>query len=129
MTMRHVIVLVSLLLAGCASSAPVNRDDDNPSNQQAASIEDLVDGEILKRFPGVRTYRAIDGIHLRIRGSHREPLYVVDGVVLTAARGGALWGISPYEIEKVEVVKDPARLAQYGIRGANGAVLITTKRP
>ena len=125
MTLKHLIIL-ALLLAGCASSAP--RDQDIRSNTRAASLEDLLDDEILRRFPGVRMYRDGEGIHIRIRGSLKAPLYIVDGMPLAPTPSGALWGISPHDIESIEVVRDLARLSYYGMRGANGVVLITTKR-
>ncbi len=127
MTLKHLIIL-ALLLAGCASSAPVERDQDVHSNRQAANLEDLLDDEILKHYPGVRMYRDGEGIHIRIRGSFEAPLYIVDGMPLAPTPSGALWGISPHDIESIEVVRDLARLSYYGMRGANGVVLITTKR-
>lgn len=71
-----------------------------------------------------------------------QPLYVVDGVPLNntvgrtpeeklddvAPRGGALESINPSDIESVEILKDASATAIYGSRGANGVVLITTKR-
>lgn len=71
-----------------------------------------------------------------------SPLYVVDGVPLnstvgktpeeelnnTAARGGALESLNPSDIESVEILKDASATAIYGSRGANGVVLITTKK-
>jgi TonB-dependent SusC/RagA subfamily outer membrane receptor len=43
--------------------------------------------------------------------------------------GGVLSGINPHDIESIRVIKDPAELGIYGMRGANGVILITTKRP
>ncbi|MDR2919744.1 MAG: TonB-dependent receptor [Tannerella sp.] len=71
-----------------------------------------------------------------------SPLYVVDGVPLNSTvgktpeetlddispRGGALESLNPSDIESVEVLKDASATAIYGSRGANGVVLITTKR-
>jgi len=67
---------------------------------------------------------------IRIRGSRsitagNEPLFVIDGVPLT---GGGLQGISPQNVESVEVLKDASATAIYGARGSNGVVLITTDR-
>lgn len=67
---------------------------------------------------------------IRIRGSRsitagNEPLFVIDGVPLT---GGGLQGISPQNVESVEVLKDASATAIYGARGSNGVVLITTER-
>lgn len=71
-----------------------------------------------------------------------SPLYVVDGVPLNgtsgqtpeeslngvAPRGGALESLNPSDIESVEILKDASATAIYGSRGANGVVLITTKK-
>ena len=43
--------------------------------------------------------------------------------------GGSLIGINPHDIATIEVVKDPAGEAMYGVRGANGVIIIKTKRP
>ena len=124
MAIKHLSILV-LLLAGCASSAPMPRSDEARSS--AASLEDLLEDEIRRRSPGVRVFRDFDGIRIRIRGSVVDPLYVVDGIPLSS--GAALSGLSPFDVEDVEVLTDPARLANYGIRGGKGVVLISTKRP
>ena len=87
-------------------------------------------------------------VSIRIRGgnsvsSSNEPLYVIDGfpvsgAVITPAgpgQGGnesnapnVLSGINPNDIESMEILKDASATAIYGSRGANGVVLITTKR-
>lgn len=68
-------------------------------------------------------------ISVRIRGGNsllgnNEPLYVVDGIALS----GGPNAIDPNDIESMEVLKDASATAIYGSRGANGVVLITTKR-
>jgi len=86
---------------------------------------------------------------IRIRGGNslrgdNEPLYVVDGIIITSATedaadplsGGSsylspqsgLSGINPQDIESIEILKDASATAIYGSRGANGVILITTKR-
>lgn len=67
---------------------------------------------------------------VRIRGNRslladNTPLYVVDGIPLTA---GSLADINPNDIESMEILKDASATAIYGSRGANGVVLITTKK-
>ena len=63
---------------------------------------------------------------VRIRGfgsiNANSPLYVVDGIPITN-----LNTINPNDIESVNVLKDPSTTAIYGVRGANGVVLIKTK--
>ena len=66
---------------------------------------------------------------IRIRGyssinAATDPLYVVDGVIWTA--GGS--ALNPNDIETIDVLKDASSTAIYGTRGANGVILVTTKR-
>lgn len=89
------------------------------------------------------------GISVRIRGGNsinggNEPLYVVDGFPIynnndeANPSGGRLGGfrtspnalasLNPSDIESIEVLKDASATAIYGARGANGVVLITTRR-
>lgn len=68
------------------------------------------------------------GFSIRIRGTNSinassEPLYVVDGVPTTDTRS-----INPSDIDTITVLKDASSAAIYGAQGANGVVLITTKR-
>jgi TonB-dependent starch-binding outer membrane protein SusC len=67
-------------------------------------------------------------VSIRIRGgtsiqASNEPLYVIDGFP-----SGDLNNINPNDIQSVEILKDASATAIYGSRGANGVVLITTKR-
>ena len=67
---------------------------------------------------------------VRIRGNRslladNTPLYVVDGIPLTA---GSMADINPSDVESMEILKDASATAIYGSRGANGVVLITTKK-
>lgn len=68
-------------------------------------------------------------VSIRIRGtnsinSSNEPLFVVDGF----PGAGDLNTINPGDIESIEILKDASATAIYGSRGANGVVLITTKK-
>ena len=69
------------------------------------------------------------GPQIRIRGrrsfnASNDPLYVVDGIPLS----GGIDDINPNDIISMEVLKDASSTAIYGSRGANGVVLITTRR-
>ena len=80
------------------------------------------------------------GINVSIRGTSsisagKEPLYVLDGMPLinvNESNNGApmnpLLTLSPSEIESINILKDASSAAIYGARGANGVVLITTKK-
>jgi len=69
-------------------------------------------------------------LNIVIRGANsltqdNSPLYVIDGFPLEDANNGIL---NPDEIESIEVLKDASATAIYGARGANGVILITTKK-
>ena len=78
------------------------------------------------------------GTSVRIRGissaGNNSPLYVVDGFPLPSSDAGGnavenqLNSISPNDIESIDVLKDASATAIYGVRAANGVVIITTKR-
>ncbi len=86
-------------------------------------------------------------VRVRVRGQNSftgsgDPLYVVDGVPIysgdfamtggdnptRASNSNVLTTINPSDIESVEILKDAASSAIYGARGANGVVVITTKK-
>lgn len=92
------------------------------------SPEDLIKG----RAAGVTVTQnssAPDGsLNIRIRGAaslgtNNDPLYVVDGILTSPGNM-----LAPEDIESIEILKDAASTAIYGARGANGVVIITTKR-
>jgi TonB-linked SusC/RagA family outer membrane protein len=56
-----------------------------------------------------------------------DPYIVVDGVPISKS-GGSLTDINPNDIESMEILKDASAVAIYGTNGANGVILITTKR-
>lgn len=99
------------------------------------------------KAPGVQVLQgnglAGSGAVIRIRGvgsisASGDPLYVVDGIPIISdqfsrGNGGAmnqnpLASINPSDIESIEILKDAGATGIYGSRGANGVVLITTKR-
>lgn len=73
--------------------------------------------------PGSSATVRIRGVS-SITGAGAQPLYVVDGVPLA----GPLSGLNPNDIESQTVLKDAAAGALYGARGANGVIVITTKK-
>jgi outer membrane receptor protein involved in Fe transport len=86
----------------------------NIQNEPGKSIEEILAG----RVSGVRVSRSSDGgIAVQIRGGtslmgDNAPLYVVDGVPIMPGPGGALIGVSPYDIESIWVLKDAARTSE-----------------
>lgn len=91
----------------------------------AEMLQGRVAGVMVTDLPG-------GGIRVRIRGSRsltgsNDPLYVIDDLVIQTT-DGALYGINPYDIESISVLKDASATAIYGSRGSNGVILIKTKR-
>ncbi|MGH7522671.1 MAG: TonB-dependent receptor plug domain-containing protein [Gemmatimonadales bacterium] len=133
-------VVVVLLLAACShgrSGAPAPRPTsgtiitaDDIRRSPGMSLEQL----LLARVPGLTSERAADGrTILHLRGTttflgDQEPLVVVNGIPLGPNASGNLNAISVQDIESIEVLRDGASTAAYGIRGANGVILIRTKQ-
>jgi len=92
--------------------------------------------ELLRGVPGLEVTALPNGSYqIRIRG-HRsirgnpgddDPLIVIDGIP-SAAGAAALADIAPTDVARIEVLKDAGATSQYGSRGANGVIVITTKR-
>ena len=71
--------------------------------------------------PGTSSQVIIRGLGTVLAG--REPLYVVDGILTNNINN-----INTADIEKISILKDAASLAIYGNRGANGVLIVTTKK-
>ena len=110
------------------SSSTVTAED--IARQPAVPLEQLIAG----RVAGVRvTHAAGGGISVQIRGQSsfslsNEPLFVVDGVPISPGANGTLSWLNPHDIASIEVLKDAVSTAMYGVRGANGVIVIKTKR-
>lgn len=137
----RILLPLGLTVALFGSCKSAQRTGNDPSTPRAdVTSEDIQRApgqsveEILKgRVAGVTVMRTEGGIAVRIRGAtsiygNNEPLYVLDGIAIQPGPGGSLQGIDPYDIESIEVLKDPADTALYGMRGANGVIVIKTKR-
>ena len=75
----------------------------------------------------INSGRAGEDPEIRVRGTNSingyKPLYVVDGLF-----NDNINFLSPQDIESMEILKDPSSLAIFGVRGANGVIIITTKK-
>jgi TonB-dependent SusC/RagA subfamily outer membrane receptor len=94
----------------------------------AARLEELIAG----RVAGVYVVRTATGLSLRILGPNTvlgemEPLVVLDGHPLQQGTQ-QLALINPADVARIEVLKDAGATSFYGVRGANGVILVTTKR-
>ena len=109
----------------------------------AKSIPTSIDQVLQGRAAGVQVVQnsGMPGAttSIRIRGtnslsSSNEPIYVIDGVVIDGGglngndNTNALASINPADIVSLDILKDVSATAIYGSRGANGVIIITTKR-
>lgn len=84
--------------------------------------------DLLLRLPGVSLARDAGQVGIRVRFATHDPLVVVDGIP-RAAGVSALLSMAPADIERIDVLKDGAAAAIYGLRGGSGVILIQTRRP
>ena len=81
------------------------------------------------RVTGLDVYTDEDGdLQMRIRGNRslngsNAPLVIIDGV-----QGGSISDLNPDDIESIDVLKDASSTAIYGSQGANGVIIVTTKK-
>ena len=93
------------------------------------SADRALQGQIAGVQVNARTGQPGESMMIRVRGSNslaggNEPLYVIDGMPIEKMNSD----INPEDILSMEVLKDASSTAIYGSRGANGVVMITTKR-
>ena len=112
-------------ITGSASSIDVTKLESRPITNVTKAIEGQVTGVLTTTGSGQPGSSAT----IRVRGygsinASSEPLYVVDGIPYD----GSLSSINPSDIESMTILKDASAGALYGARGANGVVMITTKK-
>ena len=115
-------------------------------NQPLSSVENALQGAVAGLNVSTTSGQPGAVSNIRIRGGNsitggNEPLYVIDGLIVyndasstkTGASGSdasldPLAFLNPSDIESIEVLKDVSATAIYGTRGANGVIIITTKK-
>ncbi|MCL4639530.1 MAG: TonB-dependent receptor [Olivibacter sp.] len=126
-------------LIGSVTKVNPAESKDIPAGGFDAQLQGKVSGVQISSNTGVPG----EAVNIRLRGAtsinaSNDPLYVIDGVFLntnslqTVNTGGKatspIADINPADIESIEVLKDAEATALYGSRGANGVIIITTKR-
>lgn len=112
----------------------VRVDSETIERVAAGSSIDAIKGQVAGVDITSQGGRPGQSPQVQIRGrrsisASNDPLYVVDGIPVTSSvDGGAIFDIAPQDIESMEILKDAAATAIYGSRGANGVIIITTKR-
>ncbi len=139
--MRLTACITLLALAGCAHHTRADVATPASSSANTITAEDIdhapglsLEQLLVTRIPGLSLSRAVDGhLVIHIRGTstlvgNEEPLFVVNGIPLDTPIGGNLSSINPRDVESITVLRDAASTAMYGIRGANGVIVIKTKQ-
>lgn len=128
-------------LTGAVSSVKSEQMKDMPISGLDQALQGRAAGVMVTNNTGAPG----SGVSIQVRGigsiaRSNEPLYIIDGIPLdntqisnpqtgsTGDKINPMANINPDDIESIEILKDPASCAIYGARGANGVVLITTKR-
>jgi TonB-dependent SusC/RagA subfamily outer membrane receptor len=137
---------LAALLAGCSHAGPPAPESSAPATQEGTlqggatstqirqSPNEPIEQQLQARSPGVVIGHAPDGsLTVRIRGGssslsgNNAPLYIRDGVPFAPSTDGGLSGLNPYDIQSIRVLKDATDITMYGVRGANGVIVIKTK--
>lgn len=111
-------------LTGAVSSLRADDFENQPLTTVTEALQGRASGVQISNFNGAPGAAA----KIRIRGANSltgssNPLVVIDGII-----GGNLNVINPSDIESIQVLKDASSTAVYGSRGANGVVLVSTKK-
>lgn len=117
--------------------------------QGAKTINQMLEGRISDLYVLNNSGEVGTVPKFRIRGTstligNREPLWVLDGIVLSDPVqispddlndpdyinriGNAIAGINPQDIERIDILKDASATALYGVKAANGVIVVTTKK-
>ncbi|MFV0539163.1 MAG: SusC/RagA family TonB-linked outer membrane protein [Dysgonomonas sp.] len=111
-------------LTGSVSSVSSEAIKEIPSATVGLALQGRTPGVVVQQTTGTPG----GGVQIRIRGNNsikgdNEPLWVVDGFPLSNANV-----LNITDIESIDVLKDASATAIYGARGANGVILVTTKK-
>jgi len=132
----------SLLLAvsagaGCRSGSGGHPGvEPRPQAQAEPIIDDPLVNLLRSRANGLVVLRTSSG-EIAVQLQHgpttfygsNAPLYLVDDMPFRPGANGELIGINPYDIESIKALTKPEETTLYGVRGANGVIVITMKKP
>lgn len=101
---------------------------DDLAKSSPSRVDNILRGQVSGVTITQQSGQPGEGSQVRIRGigtiNNSDPLYIVDGMPIESG----IDFLNPADIESVEVLKDAASAAIYGTRGANGVILVTTKK-
>ncbi len=109
-------------LTGSITNIKADEIANRPATNPLSSLQGKVAGVQV-----INSGRAGNDPEIRIRGTNSingyKPLYIVDGLF-----NDNINFLNPADIESMEILKDPSSLAIFGVRGANGVIIVTTKK-
>jgi TonB-dependent SusC/RagA subfamily outer membrane receptor len=147
--MKRLLVITTvcaLLLSACATSSSTSQKNAYDSDEQAKNVSEVgsvssVDvkqnhldlATYLRKIPGISVRGSGNDVSVFVRGTssatqQQEPLYVINTSPVGNSYQQANNSVDVNDISNVTVLKDVASTNQYGMRGANGVIVIRTKR-
>ena len=140
-------VVTCLALLGCGGSGPSGAGTEpapgapaegrragaiTSGNAHYDNVVEMLRGkapglQIVEVSPGEIQIR-VRGLNQSMQGGGQEPLVIIDGSPSGRPAGMTLMGLNPDDVASIEVLKDVSSTSVYGTRGANGVILVTTKR-
>ncbi len=127
-TLNEVVVVGAVMkksdLTGAVAALEGEKLVEVPTASITQAMAGRMSGVLIQSSPGVS-----GGASIKIRGNNslqfgNNPIFVVDGLIMD----GGLNLINPGDIASIDVLKDASATAIYGSRGANGVVIVTTKK-
>lgn len=130
-SLDEVVIVGAVMRKSDLTGSVAMVDSKTLEQRPVTNVNEAIQG----RMPGVSVVtnaNPADDSSIKIRGvntinSGSDPIYVVDGQVMDNSFGG-FSSINPNDVENIQVLKDASATAIYGSRGANGVVVITTKK-
>jgi TonB-dependent SusC/RagA subfamily outer membrane receptor len=131
-----VLIFCSLFVVACSSSnvarSNTGQDVDN-DEVKTENLQNLTLADYLRRIPGLQVQGSGQNVSVTVRGStsvsaDNSPLYVIDRNMVGNDYSQVASMVDPNDIASVNVLKDAASTSPYGLRGANGVVVIKTKK-
>ncbi len=115
-------------ITGSVTSVPADRLENIPVTNVMQAVQGAVSGMNITQVSSIPG----EAPSVLVRGggsltASTDPYVVVDGVPISKM-GGSMNDINPNDIKSIEILKDASAVAIYGMNGANGVILITTKR-
>lgn len=139
--MRIGIFIIGLMLISCTSQYAVLQDEPVKSKTSKTNAIEEVDTpyptleliDYLKRVPGIQVITTGGSPQVRIRNGisivgEQEPLYVIDNIPVGNDYSAAESYVDVNDIRSISVLKDVSSTNRYGFQGANGVIIIHTKK-